>query len=71
MAYFKDFPYVYEITAILSSSLKTGYLTKLIGYYYQSVHRPQSDVDNYIATCGKLLVDLYDFYLYAPNKKYL
>ena len=45
-------------------------LTKLIGFYYQSLERPPSDVYNYVGNRKKLLADLYDHYSskYNPSR---
>ena len=60
--YFIDFPYIYGIATILDPCFKTENITKLIGFYYQSLDRPYSDVHNYVGNSKKLLAEVYDYY---------
>jgi hAT family protein/uncharacterized protein DUF4413 len=68
--YFNDFPYIYGIATILDPCFKTEALSKIIGFYYQALNRPATDVHNYVGNCKKLLVDLYDHYssIYNPSR---
>jgi hAT family protein/uncharacterized protein DUF4413 len=69
-AYFTDFPYIYGIATILDPCFRTENLSKIIGFYYQALDRPSSDVHIYVGTCKKLLADLYDHYssIYNPSR---
>ena len=58
MVYFIYFIYIYEITGMSNPEN----LAKCIGYYYQYIDRPQSDMDNNTGTCKNLLRDLYSLY---------
>ena len=55
MTYFTYFPYIYEITTILDPNFKMKNISKLIGDYYHFVGLLQSDGDNYVGNCRKLL----------------
>src|SRR5688572_999105 len=69
-AYFTEFSFIYGIATILDPCFKTKNLTKLIGFFYQSLDRPPIDVHNYVGNCKKLLADLYDHYssIYNPSR---
>ena len=69
-AYFTDFPYIYGIATILDPCFRTENLSKIIGFYYQALDRPSSDVHNCVGNCKKLLADLYDHYssIYNPSR---
>ena len=68
--YFTNFPLIYGIATVLDPCLKMENLTKLIGFYYQSLDHPPNELHNYVGNCKKLLGDLYDHKssVYNPSR---